>query len=156
MSETVIDKILLLMKSEGVSSSALTSALEISSSSIAEWKKGKAKPSTDAVVKIARYFGVTTDYLLLDGELPLSTKNAITQEEVGVINHCREKIRAGFSYEDIETTMSLSSDAISVAVEWENLDADGQHFIRGKLIEERRRMKEEKKKAPASSDAKAI
>ena len=62
---TVVDRIVSLMDSRGVSGTALTSAVEISSSSITEWKKGKAKPSVDAVVKIAEYFDVTTDWLLM-------------------------------------------------------------------------------------------
>lgn len=32
---------------------------------IADWKKGKGKPSTDAIIKFAEYYHVTTDYLLL-------------------------------------------------------------------------------------------
>ena len=62
---TIVDRIVSLMESRGVSGTALTSAIEISSSSITEWKKGKAKPSVDAVVKIAEYFDVTTDWLLM-------------------------------------------------------------------------------------------
>ena len=36
---------------------------------IADWKKGKGKPSADAIVKFAQYYNVSTDYLLL-GKLP--------------------------------------------------------------------------------------
>ena len=32
--------------------------------SITQWKKGIAKPSFDAIIKISDYFNVTTDYLL--------------------------------------------------------------------------------------------
>jgi transcriptional regulator with XRE-family HTH domain len=64
----VIERILQLMKEHGVSGTALTSALEISSSSVSEWKKGKAKPSADVIVKIANYFAVSTDYLLTGKE----------------------------------------------------------------------------------------
>lgn len=49
-----------------------------------------------------------------------------------------------------------SSEALDIAAEWDSLDREGQHFIRGKLIEERRRMEDEKKKAPALSDAEAM
>ncbi len=63
---SVINRILLLMEKENINARKLTRDLELSNSSITEWKKGKAKPSIEAVVKIAGYFGVTTDYLLLD------------------------------------------------------------------------------------------
>jgi len=65
---SVVDRILSLMERDGVSGTALTNALEISSSSVSEWKKGKIKPSADVIVKIANYFNVSTDYLLLGKE----------------------------------------------------------------------------------------
>lgn len=42
---------------------------------IADWKKGKGKPSTDAIIKFAEYYHVTTDYLLL-GKVPDQETNA--------------------------------------------------------------------------------
>jgi len=32
-------------------------------------EKGRQKPSTDAIIKLAKYFGVSTDYLLTGEEL---------------------------------------------------------------------------------------
>jgi transcriptional regulator with XRE-family HTH domain len=40
----------------------------ISLASFTEWNKGKAKPSLDAVVKLAAYFNVSLDYLVLGKE----------------------------------------------------------------------------------------
>lgn len=60
----MINKILKLMEENHVSAKQLTSDLGLSGSAISEWKKGKGKPSTDAVVKIAKYFGVSTDFIL--------------------------------------------------------------------------------------------
>ncbi len=52
--------------------------LEISSGAITKWKNGAA-PSGDTLKKIARYFGVTTDYLLGETDSPhkLSNKRSI-------------------------------------------------------------------------------
>lgn len=60
----MIERILQLMDEQGIKGNKLTSELGLSSSAISEWKKGKGKPSTDAVVKIAKYFHVSTDYIL--------------------------------------------------------------------------------------------
>lgn len=60
------EKILFLMESGNVTAKELTQAVGLSSSAISEWKKGKAKPSAEAIVKIASFFDVSTDYLLID------------------------------------------------------------------------------------------
>jgi len=46
-------------------------------SALSEWRKGKAKPSLDALIKIADYFNVSIDYLL------------------GVTNHNTRKLKIG-------------------------------------------------------------
>ena len=86
---TVVDRIVALMESRGVSGTALTSSVEISSSSITEWKKGKAKPSVDAVVKIAEYFDVTTDWLLM-GKVSVSEDNTPTHFCPFINDECRD------------------------------------------------------------------
>lgn len=71
----MLDRILALLKENGITAKKLTSDLEISNSSVSDWKKG-SKPSCDVVVKLARYFGVSTDYILLGEEFPsISTED---------------------------------------------------------------------------------
>ena len=60
----MLNRILELMEKNHVTAKQLTSDLGLSGSAISEWKKGKGKPSTDAVVKIAKYFSVSADYIL--------------------------------------------------------------------------------------------
>ena len=49
---------------------------------IADWKKGKGRPSTDAIIKFAEYYHVTTDYLLL-GKIPDEENNtSIIQKQL--------------------------------------------------------------------------
>ncbi len=64
----LVTRIIELMEKNHVTAKQLTSELELSNSSITEWKKGKGTPSTKAVIKIANYFGVSTDYLLMGVE----------------------------------------------------------------------------------------
>jgi len=56
------------MKQNGTSGTALTTSLGLSSSSVSEWKKGKIKPSADAIVKLSVFFDVSTDWLLTGSE----------------------------------------------------------------------------------------
>lgn len=60
----MIDRILSLLNTYNISAFKLTKDLNLSNSAITDWKKGKAKPSVDALIKIADYFNVSTDYLL--------------------------------------------------------------------------------------------
>jgi len=52
------------MDVKDVKAAKLTADLSLSGSAITEWKKGKGKPSAEAIIKIADYFGVSTDWLL--------------------------------------------------------------------------------------------
>ena len=60
----MIKRILNLIEETGINAYKLTNDLGLDKSAVAQWKSGKAKPSTDAIIKIAAYFGVTTDWLL--------------------------------------------------------------------------------------------
>lgn len=81
----MIDRILDLMKMSKVNAKQLTAELELSNSAITDWKKGKAKPSTEAVIKLADYFGVTTDYILLGKESAVSTEPQLTENEKEIL-----------------------------------------------------------------------
>ncbi len=79
----MIERILNLMKQSSVTAKQLTSDLEISSTSITDWKKGKGRPSADAIVKLAKYFGVTTDYILTGKEEDSSSISMEDEELLG-------------------------------------------------------------------------
>lgn len=69
----MLNRILDLMKKNGITARKLTMDLEISNSSVNDWKRG-SKPSCDVIIKLAHYFGVTTDFILLGIE-PTSNNN---------------------------------------------------------------------------------
>jgi len=52
------------MKENGVNAVELSRVTGVGSSTISAWKKGLQKPSAEAIIKLADYFNVTTDYLL--------------------------------------------------------------------------------------------
>ncbi|MCL2356600.1 MAG: helix-turn-helix domain-containing protein [Defluviitaleaceae bacterium] len=64
----MIERILQLIQEKGITAYKLTSDLGISSSKVTQWKQGLQKPGLETIVKLADYFGVTTDYLLKGDE----------------------------------------------------------------------------------------
>ena len=64
----MIERILCLIDSSGFSDSAMCKEVDLGNGIIGKWRKGIQKPSTDAIIKIASYFKVSTDYLLLGAE----------------------------------------------------------------------------------------
>lgn len=53
-----------LRAARGISQMQLAVAVGISQSAIAKWELGKTEPTATAIVKLAAFFGETTDYLL--------------------------------------------------------------------------------------------
>jgi transcriptional regulator with XRE-family HTH domain len=94
----VAGRIFELMEVNGVTATEVSSATGIKTPTITQWKKGLQEPSTKAVVKIADYLGVSTDYLL-KGEEPyrqLSNK----KERMTMNNNKKDALNAilnGFS-----------------------------------------------------------
>ena len=60
----LFERIKHLMDENGVNAKKLTAELGLPGSAITDWGKERYKPSTDAIIKIAGYFGVSVDYLL--------------------------------------------------------------------------------------------
>lgn len=58
------ERFLELMQRKGVKSADVAKATGIHPSTFSDWKKGKSKPKTDKMQKIADYFGVSIDYLM--------------------------------------------------------------------------------------------
>jgi transcriptional regulator with XRE-family HTH domain len=64
----MVERILNLMKERDVTAAQLTREIALTNGLVSQWKKGLQNPSTEAVIKIADYFGVTTDWLLTGKE----------------------------------------------------------------------------------------
>ena len=77
------DKLLLLMKNEGLTSSRLAELLGIQPSSISHILGGRNKPSFDLVQKILRRFpNINPDWLLIDkGEMYRTDNSATTADD---------------------------------------------------------------------------
>lgn len=61
---TVIDRILTLKEERNLTNRDVEIGAGLANSSISQWKKGKGKPSLDNIVKLSKFFHVSSDYLL--------------------------------------------------------------------------------------------
>jgi len=71
----LLERILKLMDERGINAKELTEKIGINHSAVTDWKKGKGNPSTGAIIKLAKFFGVSTDYLLTGEELCIKCRN---------------------------------------------------------------------------------
>jgi transcriptional regulator with XRE-family HTH domain len=80
----VAERIFVLMEERGISAAQLTRDVPLTSGVTSQWKKGLQKPSADAVIKIAQYFNVTTDYIygLSDDPTPPLSRLAVASEQL--------------------------------------------------------------------------
>ena len=81
----MVDKIKLLLKERSVAVSKFCEDVGIAKNAMSEWKSGRIKPGIDTVVKIAEYFGVSTDYLLLSEENPKNNDQPIHAAESSAV-----------------------------------------------------------------------
>ena len=58
------DRLSILMGQKDISARQITIDCKLNHSAITDWKSGKAKPSAEALSKLADYFDVSVDYLL--------------------------------------------------------------------------------------------
>ncbi|MBO7344477.1 MAG: helix-turn-helix transcriptional regulator [Clostridia bacterium] len=53
-----------LLEENGLSKRKLAREIKVSSQSVSDWSTGKIQPTAENVFIIAKYFGVSADYLL--------------------------------------------------------------------------------------------
>lgn len=85
-----------LRQARNISQVELAKALFVSKQSISNWENDNIIPSVDMLIKIARYFSVSTDYLLgLDKKDYIDT-DGLTTEQIAhiklIINDIRKQI----------------------------------------------------------------
>ena len=74
VSVNTLEKILRLIREKGISEKQLLADLKFDRTALSQWKKGQNKSYKKYICRIADYFGVTTDYLLIDGLEPPESK----------------------------------------------------------------------------------
>lgn len=74
-----------LRLARGISQVELASALNVSKQCVSNWENDNIQPSVEMLVKIARYFGVSTDYLLDIDPRNCIYADGLTEKEVAHI-----------------------------------------------------------------------
>lgn len=65
-----VERIFELMKQRGVTANTVAKTLGFGNSQFTSWKTGVAKPSAEALTKLADYFDVSVDFLLCRTDSP--------------------------------------------------------------------------------------
>lgn len=81
--EQKIDFLFKEKKEQGISARSILNELELSPTALSEWNRGKSHPTVETIIKLAKYFDVSTDYLLgLTDEPNYLSDNANTSTEL--------------------------------------------------------------------------
>ncbi len=65
---TLGNKLQVLRKQKGLSQEQLATQLNVSRQAISKWELDTTLPETENIIRLSELFGVTTDYLLKEGE----------------------------------------------------------------------------------------
>ena len=87
-----------LLEEKGLKAADVTRATGIKSPVFSEWKKGKSKPNTEKMVKIANFLGVSVEYLTTGNEAKIGEKYYLNDETAQVAQEIFEnkELRALF------------------------------------------------------------
>lgn len=86
-----IDRILFLQEQSPITGEKLESEIGLPAGSISNWKKRKCLPDINAIISLAKYFHVTSDYLLCLSDRPtgLGIENSLSEEEALLVDSYR-------------------------------------------------------------------
>ena len=87
-----------LLEEKGLKAADVTRATGIKSPVFSEWKKGKSKPNTEKMIKIANFLGVSVEYLTTGKEPEINDKYYLNEETAQVAQEIFEnkELRALF------------------------------------------------------------
>ena len=81
----VADKIKILREKEGITQSELAKALGLTRSCVNAWEMGISVPSTQYIVELALFFGVSSDFLLDISATSTVSVEGLTDREIASI-----------------------------------------------------------------------
>lgn len=70
-----------LLEQKGLKAADVCRATGIKSPVFSEWKKGKSKPNTEKMLKIANFLGVTVEYLMTGNAEPEKKDSTLTARD---------------------------------------------------------------------------
>jgi transcriptional regulator with XRE-family HTH domain len=87
------DNIKKLRRARNISQVELAKALFVSKQSVSNWENDNIMPSVEMLIKIAKYFSVSTDYLLGIGDKEYIDTEGLTTEQIAHIKLIIDDIR---------------------------------------------------------------
>ena len=97
----IADKIKALRKKRGITQSELANKLGITRAGVNAWEMGLSVPSTQCVVLLAKFFEVSTDYLLdLPTTATISVEGLSEREIASLVEIVQCYKKKSSSYED--------------------------------------------------------
>ena len=108
-----------LLKEKGLKAADVTRATGIKSPVFSEWKKGKSKPNTEKMIKIANFLGVSVEYLTTSKEPEINEEYYLNKETAQVAQEIFEnkELRALFDVQrdmDPEDLKALHNMALAL------------------------------------------
>lgn len=108
-----------LLKEKGLKAADVTRATGIKSPVFSEWKKGKSKPNTEKMIKIANFLGVSVEYLTTGKEPEINDEYYLNKETAQVAQEIFEnkELRALFDVQrdmDPEDLKALHNMALAL------------------------------------------
>lgn len=64
----------------------LASKLSVTKQTVSNWENDNIQPSIEVLIKLANFFGVTTDYLLCRDDIPRLDVSGLSKQEISHIN----------------------------------------------------------------------
>lgn len=98
-----------LLEEKGLKAADVTRATGIKSPVFSEWKKGKSKPNTEKMIKIANYLGVTVEYLTTGKNLPSSTPGLTKKDEKDIAKRLENALS---DLEDSQNALMFSGEPL--------------------------------------------
>lgn len=108
-----------LLKEKELKAADVTRATGIKSPVFSEWKKGKSKPNTEKMIKIANFLGVSVEYLTTGKEPEINEEYYLNKETAQVAQEIFEnkELRALFDVQrdmDPEDLKALHNMALAL------------------------------------------
>ncbi len=98
-----------LLEEKGLKAADVTRATGIKSPVFSEWKKGKSKPNTEKMIKIANYLGVTVEYLTTGENSSLSTPELTKRDEKDIAKRLENALS---DLEDSQNALMFSGEPL--------------------------------------------
>jgi repressor LexA len=136
-----MNKIKILRIKKGLKQEELSKIINVSQASLSGYENGKYEPDNKTLLHLAAYFGVSTDYLLGNEDVPESF--AKQDKKIPVFRHIRaewsaEAAKEILGYEEISEDMARQGDFFALKVHGDSMEPriqDGDVVIMHKQSE---------------------